>query len=844
MFTVSASLLPRPASAHFASAFRRLLGFAAAFWSTVALAQFVWSPATPDGSGAWNIDTANSVWLNGAAQTSWTLMGGTATFSGSGGAVTVSTAVNVTGITFNTSGYSVVGASETASGLTVTSSTFPLHAAAPASIAVSALVGTGSTTLTKTGSARLALSTTLAGIPNIAVSSGELALSGTIFYNPTTHVALADVIDAILSFDESALTATFADLSGGGTSGGIVRPGGSSALTLTLVGSADTTFAGQLTDNPTTSASLFLYKLGSANQTLTGANTLSGATVVAGGRLTLAGNGSLLNSAVTVNAGATLALDNTGTLLANRLGDTRATLLAGGTLVLLGNGAAPTSETTGPLTVSAGQSRIEVSRTSGQAATLNFSSLTRLGAGAALEFAGDGTVHFSSASNTNGILGGYAVTGNHWAALDGSANVGAYSAYTSSLTTGATTDNVRLTAAPATAPTAAITRNSLALDTSTSDFELNLGASGNLLRLSSGGLLTTGSGTATISGGQLTTTNTTIRDLVAFARGNLTIESPVVDSTVTVGPVTTSFAVNLTKAGEGTLTLSGANSYTGDTRVLAGTLAISGGSAVPNSSTVTLSPGATLRLGGSTETIGGLAGSGTVQLENGQLTVAGNGLGGSAAIALGSGRLLSTSAQSTDFGGSLSGTGGLTQAGSGALTLSGTNSFTGALRVTSGSLLLLDDTLVIFSTPPAVELGGGTFGFNSNLVGVAAETLGPLTLTASSILQFHSSATLPTSLSFADSSLLTWNTSAQLRVTNYTSSRDVLRFGTGSTSLTTDQLSRIFFETADGLLPAQINNFGYVTPSAIPEPATTAVLTGAAALLVIVVRRRQTPRAS
>ena len=843
MFTASASPASGPATPRFAAAVRYLVGLAAALFSSIALAQFVWSPATPDGSGAWNVDTANSVWLNGSTSTSWPLMGGTATFAGAGGAITVSTAVNVTGLTFNTAGYSVVGASETASGLTVTSSVFPLHAAAPASIAVSALVGTGSTTLTKTGSARLALTTTLAGIPNIVVSSGELAHSGIIFYSPTTHVVLADIIDAILSFDESSLSATFADLSGGGTTGGTVRPGGSSALTLTLAGTTDTTFAGRLTDNPTTAASLFLYKLGSANQTLTGANTLSGATVVAGGRLTLAGNGSLLNSAVTVNAGATLALDNTGTLLADRLGDTRATLLAGGTFVLLGNGAAPTAETTGPLTVSAGQSRIEVSRTSGQAAMLNFSSLTRLGAGAALEFGGDGAVHFSSASNTNGILGGYAVTGNHWAALDGSANVVAFSAYTSSLTTGATTDNVRLTAAPATTPTAAITRNSLVLDTTAGDFALNLGTSGNLLRLSSGGLLTTGSGTATISGGQLTTTNTTIRDLVAFARGNLTIESPVVDTTVTVGPVTTSFAVNLTKAGEGTLTLSGVNSYTGDTRILAGTLAISGGSALPNSSAVTLSSGATIRLGGSSETVGGLAGSGSVQLENGQLTVAGNGLSDSATISLGSGRLLNTSAQSTDFGGSLSGTGGLTQAGSGALTLSGTHSFTGALRVSSGSLLLLDDTLVMFSTPPPVELGGGTFGFNSNLVGVGAETLGALTLTASSVLQFHSSATIPSSLSFADSSLLTWNSTAQLRVTNYTSSRDVLRFGTGSTSLTTDQLSLIFFETTEGLLPAQLNNFGYVTPSAIPEPATTAFLAGAAALLAIFVRRRQTHRA-
>ncbi len=78
----------------------------------------------------------------------------------------------------------------------------------------------------------------------------------------------------------------------------------------------------------------------------------------------------------------------------------------------------------------------------------------------------------------------------------------------------------------------------------------------------------------------------------------------------------------LTKVGPSEVTLQASNSYAGTTTVQAGTLAaITGVDAIPNGSVVIVDLGATLTLGGD-ETIGGLAGSGTVLLGSTTLTLA------------------------------------------------------------------------------------------------------------------------------------------------------------------------------------------------------------------------------
>ncbi|MBQ7191202.1 MAG: autotransporter-associated beta strand repeat-containing protein [Kiritimatiellae bacterium] len=77
----------------------------------------------------------------------------------------------------------------------------------------------------------------------------------------------------------------------------------------------------------------------------------------------------------------------------------------------------------------------------------------------------------------------------------------------------------------------------------------------------------------------------------------------------------------LEKHGEGVLTLTGTNSYAADTRVTGGTLALAADAQMPESGAVVLANGATLALGGNSQTVAALTGAGTVS--GGTLVVTG-----------------------------------------------------------------------------------------------------------------------------------------------------------------------------------------------------------------------------
>lgn len=80
---------------------------------------------------------------------------------------------------------------------------------------------------------------------------------------------------------------------------------------------------------------------------------------------------------------------------------------------------------------------------------------------------------------------------------------------------------------------------------------------------------------------------------------------------------------DLIKLGEGVLTVSGANSYSGTTSLEAGTLLLQGGNAVPDTSPITVS-GGTLDFNNSDETIASLTSTGSVRLGNGVVRVIGD----------------------------------------------------------------------------------------------------------------------------------------------------------------------------------------------------------------------------
>lgn len=143
---------------------------------------------------------------------------------------------------------------------------------------------------------------------------------------------------------------------------------------------------------------------------------------------------------------------------------------------------------------------------------------------------------------------------------------------------------------------------------------------------------------------------------------------------VTFASALTSSGGLLTKLGSGTLTLLGANTFTGGAAITNGVLALVGGAAISDSANVSLT-GNTARLQVVTsETIGSLAGNFT-----------------NSTVTLGNGIVLSTGANnaSTTFAGAITGgndTSGLTKTGTGTFTLSGVNTYTGGTAVAAGTL--------------------------------------------------------------------------------------------------------------------------------------------------------------
>ena len=146
-------------------------------------------------------------------------------------------------------------------------------------------------------------------------------------------------------------------------------------------------------------------------------------------------------------------------------------------------------------------------------------------------------------------------------------------------------------------------------------------------------------------------------DRTVNLNANTTLEVTTAPATLTLSGSVNGTA-GLTKTGSGTLALSGNSSYTGNTTISAGTLAV----ADP-----------------------GVLGSGTYA---GNIT--------------NNGALVYSSSQSQTWAGVLSGSGPLTQTGSGSLTLSGVNSYSANTTINGGTLTI----------GGAGQLGGGTYAGN------------------------------------------------------------------------------------------------------------------------------------
>jgi len=132
---------------------------------------------------------------------------------------------------------------------------------------------------------------------------------------------------------------------------------------------------------------------------------------------------------------------------------------------------------------------------------------------------------------------------------------------------------------------------------------------------------------------------------------------------------------SLFKDGSGTLTLSGGNSYTGDTRIVSGTLTVASGGSLGSGSDVFVSSNGVLTVNASTAIA--------------SLREAGEGNSGTSTIDTGATLTINGANKGTNFFSTISGAGNLTFSGSGNSTASLYNAqtYTGTTTVTDGKLV-------------------------------------------------------------------------------------------------------------------------------------------------------------
>ena len=374
-----------------------------------------------------------------------------------------------------------------------------------------------------------------------------------------------------------------------------------------------------------------LVKTGTGMFTLTGANTFSGGTTVAGG--TLAGTTVGLQGAIVNNATVVFDQAFAGAYAGNMSGTGHVTKAGTGAVTLSG-----TNTYTGGTTVSGGT--LTGTTTSLRGDLVN-------NAAVVFDQAFAGT--YSGAMSGTGVL---TATGGGILTLAGTNTYTGPAAILSGVLRAGSA-----AALPANSPIAVAA--GATLDLNGFDYTLNaLGGSGN----------------------------------VALGGATLTMGS---DGSSTALAATISGSGSFVKSGAGTLTLLGANSYSGGTAVTGGVLA------------------------GTTSSIQGT-------IANDALVVFDQGFNGT-------------------YAGSMSGAGALQKAGAGTLTLSGHNTYTGGTFITGGSLVTSGSGLsgVVVNTASLVFGGAGDGAFTGLLTGSGAiDKTGPGTLTITGSHPFSGTTTI------------------------------------------------------------------------------------------------------
>ncbi|MBK1840759.1 DUF4347 domain-containing protein [Azospirillum sp. YIM B02556] len=546
-----------------------------------------------------------------------------------------------------------------------------------AAVTISGNITGNTRTLTKSGSGTLTLSGTNngsgSGVSGITVSAGTLAVGASTNLGQTT-----------LTLDGGTLASTAVFSSGTG-------------VTLGSGGGTIDVSAGSVTLSGTVSGvgGLSIASTNAGNVLgLSGTNSYTGGTTLGSGILQFGSDAAVGTGTLTVNGGKLRGSGSTARTIANNL-------VLGGTMTMSGSAALTFTGS-----VDLGGTARTVNNTITESLTLS------------------GTVSNGSLTVANGGTGALVLGGTN--SMTGiTVSSGTLSiADAASLGTGTTTlsgGTLSITGATTIANAIAVSSGSTISNSAAATLSGVLSGAGALTKSGAGTLTLSGTnthtGAVTVSTGTLAAAGgSAIGDTSAVTvAGNATLSlgsgtetigslagagNVVLSYRLTVGGDNTSTifsgiisstnASGLTKTGAGTLTLSGANTYTGSTTVSAGGLTLSGGSAIGDLTAVSVASDGTLTLSND-ETIGSLAGAGTVALGANTLTTGVNN-------------------SSTTFSGTITGTttGMLNLDGTGTLTLSGNNStnFAGKMTVRDGGTLSVTGDANLGSG--TVTLNGGT----------------------------------------------------------------------------------------------------------------------------------------
>jgi len=287
--------------------------------------------------------------------------------------------------------------------------------------------------------------------------------------------------------------------------------------------------------------------------------------------------------------------------------------------------------------------------------------------------------------------------------------------------------------------------------TSDGDFAGAIGGAGGLVKSGNGILILTG--TSTYTGG------TTIQAGTLAIKTNSLSGNIVNNATLQIDEAAdSSFAGDISgtgsvvKTGTGTLILTGANSYTGDTGIQAGTLVGNTGSIkgnVANNGTLELNQTSDGTFAGVIGGSGALikTGTGTLTLANsnvytGSTTVSEGTLAINSASIIGdianNATLKFDQASNGSFGGVISGTGNILKTGTGTLTLTAGNSYTGNLTIQGGTIVgntaSLKGNVANSGVIQFAQTGDGSFGgVVSGSGGLVKSGAGTLTLTGANV---------------------------------------------------------------------------------------------------------------